>query len=421
MKMLNTFYDSYRILMRVYGQGTFLKQAINSETIEPINKNAVIKICYGVLENDIYFDYIISLFSEKRPKLPVRVILKIAIYNINFLNKAGYAVTDNAVELLKKLGKGGAAGFLNAFLRKFIHVKDEISLPDAATDKRRYFSVKYSYPLFAVDELIKDYGEEKAEKIMAYKIPHNYVRFNDGISGAQYLDSLGKNYDSTPYFNLFDVKNFNRNEDYDKGIYTFQSIGSVAICDAIDNGERILDSCAAPGGKTVLLADKFNFVTATELHEHRAELIKTYAARMHKSNIEVFTADSSMFNENFKEKFDAVLCDSPCSGYGVVYENPDIKLNRVKQNLDELLKTQIAILKNCSKYVKKGGYLYYSTCSIFSCENDGIIEKFNPESFGFKVIFPEIKLNGLKTRFGTQFLPDISLGAGFYLCKMQKL
>lgn len=413
--MINTFYDSYRILMRVYGQKAYIKQAINSEIIEPINRAAVIKIVYGVVENDIYLDYVLSALCDKRPKLPVRVVLKIAIYNLHFLNKSPYAVTDSAVELLKKMGKGGVTGFANAVLRKYISTK--IELP---ADYIENTSIKYSYPEFAVKLLVDYYGKACAENIMRYRETHNYVRFNNDIDGKQYLQNKSKTFDETPFNNLFDVKNFKRDEDYDKGVYTFQSIGSVAICDIVPSGNILLDCCAAPGGKTVLLSDKFNKVYAFDLHDHRAELIDQYSARMNKHNIDVIIGDSSVYDPRFAQVADVVLCDCPCSGFGVTHENPDIKLNREYSDIKELHDNQVAILKNCSEYVKAGGYLVYSTCSVFNEENDLTIAAFNPEKHGFEICDIKSPLNGEKTKFGIQFLPHISLGAGFYVCLMRK-
>lgn len=416
--MLNTFYDSYRILMKVYGQKSYIKQAINSEVIEPINRSTVIKICYGVVENDILLDYILSAYCDKRPKLPVRVVLKIALYNLRFLDKSPYAVTDNAVELLKKLGKGANAGFANAVLRKYVKSGDVLTFPE---EYRKKLSVLFSWPGFAINMLESYYGKETTEKIVSYREPHNYLRFDKSVDGEKYLTERGKKFIPTPFYNLFDVGNFVREDGYDQGLYTFQSIGSVAICDAVPSGKILFDCCAAPGGKSVLLSDKFEKVYSFELHEHRARLIDEYAGRMGKTNVSVITADSSVRNDEYVVRADAVLCDCPCSGFGVACENPDVKLNKTEENVKELAKTQLTILKNCSDYVKKGGYLVYSTCSVFAEENDRVIDAFAPEKSGFEVVDVESPLCGLKTRRGTQFLPHISMGAGFYICKMRKI
>ena len=176
----------------------------------------------------------------------------------------------------------------------------------------------------------------------------------------------------TPFDNLYIFRNFVRDEGFDRGDYTFQSVGSVAICSAISPCERLLDACAAPGGKSVLLADKCKEVIANELHAHRVGLIDSYAKRMG-ADVTAVQADSTVFNPDYENAFDAVLCDAPCSGSGVVNENPDIKLFRKEADIESLNKTQLEILLNCSRYVKSGGALYYSTCSVLPEENDSIV------------------------------------------------
>ncbi|MBQ3572892.1 MAG: hypothetical protein IJA15_08695, partial [Clostridia bacterium] len=245
--MVNLFYDSYRILFRVYSDKAFIKQAINSEVIEPINKNSVIKICYGVVEKDIELEYIIKSLCDKRPKLPIRILLKVSIYCIKYLQKAPHAVTDSAVELCKKLGKSGMSGFLNAILRKYIK-NPQIILPKNQVEA---LAIKYSFPKFAVENLINDYGYDLAESIMKYDTPYTFLRFSDEVDGEAYLMHLGKEFELTPFKNTFMLKNFVREEGFFEGKYTFQSIGSVAICNAVEGGNCLLDCCAAPGGKSV--------------------------------------------------------------------------------------------------------------------------------------------------------------------------
>lgn len=422
--MLNIFYDSYRILTRVYGEKAYLKQAIKSETIEPINRGAVIKICYGVLDEDISLTYYISRLCDKNPKLPVRIILKISLYNIIYLNKAPYAVTDSAVELLKKLGKSGASGFLNAVLRKFVRERENIGLPSG--NDIAAVSIRCSYPEFLARELIADYGEETAEKIMGFRDPHTFLRFNTDEEGKKYLSEKGLSYEKLPFKGSFALKNFVRDDKFFEGLYTYQSVGSVAIADVISGGCELLDCCASPGGKSVLLSQKFEKVVSCDVHPHRVELIKDYCARMNVSNVMALVKDATEFCEDFNKKFDAVLCDCPCSGTGVIAENPDIKLNRENSSIEELCALQLKILKNCFKYVKEGGFLYYSTCSVLSRENDGMVQAFlhalNAENSDSRAETVKIDspLTHIKTKFGLQFLPEISAGAGFYVCKIKK-
>ena len=412
--MLNYIYDCYTILNKVYSDKTFIKQAINSTIIEEKNRAITVKTVYGVLDKDIELSYYISSMTEKSPKLTVRTILKIAMYLIKYLDKKEYTVCQNAVELTKKLGKGGASGFVNAFLRKFI-----AKTPDLPKNKIKNLSVQYSFPEFAVKMLVDKYGEEKTIEIISVEDDSNYLFFPI-LDGESYLKEKGINYFKTPYDKLFGVKNFVRNQDFDKGIYTFQSLGSFAICDAVLSCENILDCCSAPGGKSVNLSYKCKNVTSWDIHPHRVELIESYVKRMGVKNVNASVQDAKVLNKDFIEKFDAVLCDAPCSGLGVTIGNPDIKLNRTKEDLFSIKKEQLSILDNVSNYVKKGGYLYYSTCSILDFENIDVVNKFLSKKQNFKIEKLQSKLPHIDI-FGTnQFLPNISYGQGYYIAKLKR-
>lgn len=412
--MINYFYDCYTILNKVYSEKAYFKQALNNTPIEEKNRALIVKTCYGVLDKDIELSYYIKQLTTKNPKLVIRTILKISMYAIKYLNKHDYAVIQNAVELTKKLGKSGASGFVNAFLRKF--AKEEIALPK---NKREYLSVKYSYPLFLIDEIVKDYGEDRTEKIISSVNENTCLSFYD-TDGEKYLQERNYDFEKTPFSNVFTVKNFVRNSDYDLGVYTYQALGSVAICDVVEPCKILLDACSAPGGKSIRLSRKIETVYATDVHPHRVNLITEYKNRMNVKNIIESVMDASEYNADFKDKFDAVLCDAPCSGTGVINDNPDIKLNRTFEDLLSIEKSQIAILKNLSKYVKVGGCLYYSTCSILSRENQAIIELFLSDRTDFSVCEIESKLPFEKQKYGLQFLPDVSKGLGFYVCKLKR-
>lgn len=413
--MLITFYDSYNILNKVYSDGAYLKQAMKDTIIDEKNRSLVTKICYGVLDKDITLQYIISKLCDKNPKLVVRTILKISLYSIIYLEKHPYAVTDNAVKLMKKLGKGGMSGFVNGVLRRYL--KEGVTPP---SDKIERLSYDYSYPIFAVKKLLEDYPEELAIDIMKYDNEVTYVRFNSEIDGEGYLRNKGVEFTSTPYKNLFIANKFHMDEGFYEGEYTFQSIGSVAICDAFDGGKSLLDTCAAPGGKSVLLSEKYEKVTSLELYEHRAKLISSYAERMNRKNIEVIINDSTKLIADYVDKFDGVLCDVPCSGFGVIKENPDIKINRKEEDIKELNKIQLQILNVSSNYVKKGGTLVYSTCSIFKDENEKIVQEFLKNNREFIAVKGEVLIPHLEEEFGRQLLPNIS-GGGFYFAKLKRI
>ncbi len=403
--MTNPIYDPFLILTKIYSDGAHLKQAIADTYIEEQYRSRTIKIVYGVLEKDGYFDFCIKHYAPKAPKLAVRTILKISLYMLLYMDKKRYMVTDCAVDLCKKLGKSGVSGFVNAFLRRF----DENAVLAAAKDWQ-----KLSYPEFAYEMLKKEYGA-RAEKIAAATSVGVSVRFERGEEKYE-----EKAHISTPFAKNYIFQNFVRDDGFEEGEYTFQSVGSIAICDVVAPCESLLDACAAPGGKSVLLAKKCGQVTSFEVHPHRVELIKQYKTRMGIKNITEQQKDSRIFDEAFEEKFDGVLCDAPCSGFGTVSENPDIKLFRKKEDFSSLFKTQQEILSTVSKYVKKGGALYYSTCSLFECENDRVVGDFLKNHQEFCVEEIESPLSNDKKKYGLQFLPDTAYGAGFYVAKLRR-
>ena len=430
--MTNPIYDPYAVLQKVYGGGAFLKQALTDTPIEEMNRARTVKICYGVLENDLYLEFCIRSFAPKNPKLPIRIILKICLYMLLFLKKQRYMVTNNAVSLAKKLGKGGASGFINAFLRAFD--AEKLKLPQEKTER---LSVQYSYPVFAVKRLLAEYGDD-AVSVMEHMPARTFVRFKNKETAKKHLYAPAHIYgegekplqsqtgdaeirsgaEKTPFENVYAFSNFRRDAGFDAGEYTFQSVGSVAICSVVKPCENLLDACAAPGGKSVLLSEKCAHVTAFELHAHRAELIRSYAARMGAKNIDVVCRDSSVYDEKYRRAFDAVLVDAPCSGYGVTNENPDIRFFRKEESLQELHKIQLSILNSCAEYVREGGKLYYSTCSVFREENDGTVDEFlkkHPEFSAEKIV---CALGHMQKEYGLQFLPHLSMGAGFYVSKL---
>ena len=406
----NPVYDPFQILTKVYSDGAHLKQAIADTYIEEQYRSRTVRIVYGVLENDGYFDFCIRHYAPKAPKLAVRILLKISLYMLLFMDKKRYMVTDCAVTLCKKLGKSGVSGFVNAFLRRFDKTEVDKALPDGVEG----LAVRCSYPLYAYKKLQKEYGD-RAEKIALAKSSGVSVRFEK--NEEKYLQ---KPHIQTPFAHNYIFENFVRDEGFEKGEYTFQSVGSIAICDCVAPCDSLLDACAAPGGKSVLLAKQCKKVTAFEIHEHRVELIRQYKRRMGVENVEEMQQDSSVYNEAYTGKFDAVLCDAPCSGYGTVSENPDIKLFRKEEDFSALSKMQSAILSNVSKYVKTGGALYYSTCSLFEEENDKTVEKFLKNHEDFSVEALRSPLSHDKKKYGLQFLPDEAFGAGFYVAKLVK-
>ena len=410
----NPIYDPYQILVKIYSGGAHIKQAIADTYIEEQHRARTVKIVYGVLEKEEYLQFCIAHYAKKAPKLAVRIVLKIALYMLIFMDKKRYMVTDFAVELCKKLGKSAVSGLVNAILRRF----DKAEVDSALKTQKESESIALCYPEFALQMLKKEYGNERAKAIATATSAGVSVRFVKDEKA--YLE---KPHIVTPFsgkYGNYIFENFVRDEGFDNGLYTFQSVGSIAICDVVAPCENLLDACAAPGGKSVLLAGKCKRVTSFELHEHRVALIEAYKARMHVDNVQALQKDSSILDSEYLSAFDSVLCDVPCSGFGTVSENPDIKLNKSAEDIRALGKTQRAILSACSQYVKDKGCLYYSTCSVFAEENDNVVEWFLQNNPHFSVEQTDSPLEHEKKKYGLQFLPDRAFGAGFYVCKLRK-
>ncbi len=406
----NPIYDPYLVLMKVYSEGAHLKQALADVYIEEIHRARTVKIVYGVLEQEEFLSFCIHRYAEKSPKLAVRTLLKIALYMMLFMEKKRYMVTDFAVALCKKLGKSGVSGFVNAFLRKFKLEEVEGAIPQGEEGD----AIRLSYPLYAYQKLKKEYGK-RADAIAKATSQGLCVRFEKNEDKYPAKDRI-----STPFEGAYIYSHFVREEGFFEGDYTFQSVGSIAICDVVSGCKKLLDACAAPGGKSVLLSKKCDEVTAFELHPHRVELIKQYQDRMGRKNITALQKDSRVLDERYIEQFDGVLCDVPCSGFGTVTENPDIKLFRKAEDFASLQGSQREIISICSNYVKKGGNLYYSTCSIFAEENDEVVAWFLEKHPDFFVEEMESPLSNMKKKYGLQFLPDEAFGAGFYVAKLRR-
>lgn len=264
----------------------------------------------------------------------------------------------------------------------------------------------------------KDYPDNYSEIINDCKKTFLHVRLNNNVKDETLLKADGNAQKTlTGYF----VKN---NEKISlmnfEGDLTYMSLGSTLIAESVatatNNGNDILDVCAAPGGKSVYLSNRGFNVTSCDIYEHRVKLIQDYAHRMRtKLNCEI--ADGTVFNPQFEKRFDSVLVDAPCSGMGVVGRRKDSVFNKTYEQIKELSELQYKILSNSAKYVKSGGLLVYSTCTVFSIENRKVIDRFLNENADFslsKIPLPYDNSGQI------QFLPDGMGMEGFYLCHMKR-
>ncbi len=420
--MNTAFLQSYECLKSVYVDKAFSSIELNKRLLfaKKSDKALITKIVYGVLDTDIELDYLLSQFTKKVNKDAV-IFLKIGVYCLKYLSIPVYAVVNDVVELAKTSGDKRLVGFVNATLKNVANNLDKLQYPDDEID---YYSVKYSYPKWALLKLIKDYGKQTAFEVVSTKLSTaTIVRVNTQKTTIEQFEKLlmdkGIDYKPTILPNAFAVQG---RLDLDESLYTVQSLSSMLVCHALDAKGKTLDCCSAPGGKAVYLKQLgASSVTACELHPHRADLVKSYAKRMG-VDVNVVCCDSTQPNEQWFDAFDSLLCDVPCSGFGVLDNRPDIKLFRQNQDIGELMKLQYAILSNCAKYLKVGGTLVYSTCTVFVNENKQIVDKFikNNPNFAYDEISLPIQSNA-NGKGCYQFLPHQDGVQGFFCAKLKRI
>ena len=436
------------------------------------NKGFIREIVYGVTENKIYLDYILDKFIKKgaaKTKLQALIILRMGVYQILFMNSVpNYAAVNESVALARRFARG-MDGFINGVLRNFIRNMDSASEIDVK-GQLEYLSIRYSCQLKLVEELVSMLGFEHAKMLLEHAghRPPLSIRVNVAkISVKELADRLRANGFEIEGSKLSDrvllVKGGALTEafEYKEGLFSIQSEESCAIADFADakSTELVIDLCAAPGGKAAAMAEQIlkpststepltetepgkqpststepltetepgkqpststepltetepgiasGKVIALELYEHRAALIEATARRLGLENIEVRCQDAVEQIDELVGKADLVLADVPCSGLGVIRRKPEMKY-RDEFDFDELVEIQKGILETGSSYLKPGGRLIYSTCTINPRENELMVKDFLERHEEF-ISEKEVKLSPFDNGYD-----------GFYMNKLKKI
>lgn len=419
--------SAYKILSKVYQDGTYSNMAFLGERVSDMSTRLV----YGTLEENVKIDYILSQLIEKKPQKSVLTLLKIGTYALlNLSDVPKFAIVSECVEVAKSNGKGGASGFINAVLKKVADGK--YSLPKESDEN--YLSVTYSKPQWFCDKLEKQYGKEVARIILSAKSTTlEHIRINSRMATESDVEFLLKK--NKTDFKKSDVGGYivKANDAvrhmFDKGLVTFQSPSSILAVKAlgVTDGAQILDICSAPGGKAVYMSElcPHGKVVACDLYPHRVALIQKYKNRMHTPNVKAVQADACVLNEEWKDAFDFVLCDAPCSCLGTLKKHPDVFLNKDERCINELATTQRQILENAAKYLKVGGAMVYSTCTLFEEENENVVHDFLEKNVDFVLehISGLEKIDGgkyLDNKGMIQILPHDEYD-GFFIAKIRRV
>lgn len=395
----------YDALYDVFVNGAYCARAITTALKSLKEQRAhsfVTSAFYGVLDKNVRLEKLIVGLCERPPQKNAEVLLKLGLYYVAYADMPVYAAVNRTVELSKSIG-GVYGGFINAVLKKSVDYS-----PKFKTTLEK-FSYDHSTPEWLCKMLIADYSETRAASILDAELPSGtHIRPVNGRMSDSEFEELSKGLQHTDYGCYCDKTALDK---FESGRYAVQSLSSVKAVRTYINGTSggaVLDLCAAPGGKSVYLSELGDYkITACDIYPHKLDLMRGYAKKLG-AKITVKLNDATVHNSEFDNAFDLVVADCPCSGTGTLRSKPDILLRRKPSDIVELNTLQTKILDAASKYVKPGGLLCYSTCSVLKCENEGIVREFLSAHSEYSLVDE------------TKLLPDVDACDGFYIARFKR-
>ena len=408
------------------------------------DRNFIKKVTEGTLERLITIDYVLNSFSKvpvNKMKPFIRSLMRMSVYQILYLDKVpDSAACNEAVKLAQKRGFGTLKGFVNGVLRNIARGKDSISFPDRKENLVTALSVIYSMPEEIVKLLVSQYGEKDAESILnGYLLERPVcVRISENLASEE-KEQVLKNWESLnmeakehPWlayaYELHQAGNLKDDVNFSAGLYTVQDISSMLVAEiaGIQKDDYIIDVCSAPGGKALHACDKLNgsgSVDARDVSEYKTGLILENKERLHADNLTVKVWDARVPDEEVYGKADIVLLDIPCSGLGVIGRKPEIRYRLDNASFTELDSLQKEIADAVVNYVKPGGVLVYSTCTLRKEENEQMVlyikEKYGFEPESLNPYLPS-ELHNDDTQRGYLTLLPSDKSDGFFMARLRR-
>ncbi|WP_156417449.1 16S rRNA (cytosine(967)-C(5))-methyltransferase RsmB [Paenibacillus etheri] len=438
------------ILVKVEQQGAYSNLLLNSSlqksALSREDAGLVTELVYGTISRMNTLDYVLEEFVSKGiAKLQpwVRNLLCLSLYQIMYLDRIpSHAAVNEAVNIAKKKGHQGISGMVNGVLRSVLRAGDLPVIPDGLSPAKR-ISIQYSHPLWLVKRWITEYGADTAESICAAnnEPPAVSVRVNTTMISREALLSQmieqglqASASEVSPYGIV--VKgggNLALSSWYRDGYLSVQDESSMLVAEAVapEPGMKVLDCCAAPGGKTAhmgeLMKDEGS-IFANDLHPHKAKLISDQAARLGLDSVVTGSADALELEHTLEhQSFDRILLDAPCSGLGVIRRKPDLKWRKQPEDVASVASLQGQLLQSVSKLLKPGGVLVYSTCTTEQTENSEVVAAFlkqNPDFTSITFTSPlwdRMEGTALAEGEGIQLLPHHYGSDGFYISMLQRV
>lgn len=393
---------AFNILLRVERESAYAVELLHSglvDELSAVDRNLATEIVMGVLRWRSSLDHVIARFSftpMRKLDLEVLTALRMGVYQKQFLSKIPtHAAVNETVELVKQAKKVSAAGLVNAVMRKVGRAGSQ--LPTSVSRDSSYLSVSYAHPRWLVERWVAFFSHDIAQKISEHdqRVPSTALRLSsaedEALLTAQGIQLAPGSLMATARTVI--AGDITATQSFREGKIAIQDEGSQLVAALVGKGRRILDCCAAPGGKTAAMATRLPEaeIVATELHPHRTTLLRRLAPQQ---NVEVITADALTLP--YGADFDRVLADVPCSGTGTLARNPEIKWKLKPEDLLDLQSRQIAILKAAMRHVSPGGRLVYSTCSLEPEENEQVIAACLPANSDFKMVPVRTELQRLQ-------------------------
>lgn len=365
--------------------------------LEGRDKAFIKRVTEGTLERQLELDYYLNHYSSvsvRKMKPLIRCLLRMSLYQLLYMDSVpDSAVCNEACKLASKRGFGSLKGFVNGVLRKLSREKGALPLPDREKEPAKYFSVKYSMPEWIVKLWMEEYGGEITETILGglLRVHPVHLRLRTDISDddraaiCRKLQEADVSLEQSRYLPYLYTVQAGESPaalpGFSEGRFTVQDVSSALAVEAADihQGDFVIDVCAAPGGKSLLAAEKTERVLSRDISSEKTDRIREYAERMGAESLQIQIHDARVFDETLRESADVVLLDVPCSGLGVIGKKRDIKYRISPEGMENLAALQREIVKVCSEYVKPGGILLYSTCTINVHENEEMVQFISEE------------------------------------------
>ncbi|HWR61362.1 MAG TPA: 16S rRNA (cytosine(967)-C(5))-methyltransferase RsmB [Clostridia bacterium] len=432
----------YRVLREGGYSNIAVRQELEEGNLGRLDKALVTEIVNGTLRNLNRIDWIKSQFVKKNNIDPwMEDILRCGIYQIIFLDRVpDSAVCNESAELARSHGHEGTVKFVNGVLRNVSRNKDKLVYPDRNREYIKYLSVFYSHPEWMVRKWVKDYGRDFTEALLQAdnEVPPFTIRCNSLKYGRQELMHIlaeegiecSEGRLNPEAISIRGTSSIEEKNSFRKGYYQVQDESSMLVAHIVDPrpGEAVLDMCSAPGGKTTHMAELMENkgeIVARDIHPHKLKLVEESCGRLGISIVRTELYNARELDESALERFDRVLLDAPCSGLGVIRRKPDLRWKKEPDNFRELPALQKEMLELASKYVKSGGSLIYSTCTINKTENLMVVRDFLSGNTGFHLVsleglIPDSLISEQAREGYLELFPNIHGTDGFFIAKLGK-